>query len=78
MADDKTKVAPGDRSRVNINEDYEVSYWTRALGCTKQELEKAVKEVGVSASAVKKYFKIKLVGTCSCLATCGSLFTVAL
>lgn len=56
MADDKTKVAPGDRSRVNINEDYEVSYWTRALGCTKQELEKAVKEVGVSASAVKKYF----------------------
>jgi hypothetical protein len=56
MADDKTKVAPGDRSRININEDYEVSYWTKALGCTKQELEKAVKEVGVSASAVKKYF----------------------
>lgn len=56
MADDKSKVAPGDRSRININEDYEVSYWTKALGCTKQELEKAVKEVGVSASAVKKYF----------------------
>ena len=56
MADDKSKVAPGDRSRININEDYEVTYWTKALGCTKQELEKAVKEVGVSASAVKKYF----------------------
>ena len=56
MADDKSKVAPGDRSRININEDYEVAYWTKALGCTKQELEKAVKEVGVSASAVKKYF----------------------
>lgn len=56
MADDKSKVAPGDRSRINVNEDYEVAYWTKALGCTKQELEKAVKEVGVSASAVKKYF----------------------
>lgn len=56
MADDKSKVAPGDRSRININEDYEVAYWTKALGCTKQELQKAVKEVGVSASAVKKYF----------------------
>ena len=55
MADDKTKRAPADSSRINVNEDYEVSYWTGALNCTREELEKAVKEVGTSARAVREY-----------------------
>ncbi len=28
MADDKTKRGPADRSRINVNEEYEVRYWT--------------------------------------------------
>src|SRR5687768_2835675 len=32
MADDLTKRAPGDRSRINLVEDYELQYWTKELG----------------------------------------------
>jgi len=55
MADDKTKKGPADSSRVNVEEDYEVTYWTDTLGCSKEELRKAVKEVGTSAKAVRAY-----------------------
>ena len=55
MADDKTKKGPADSSRININEDYEVAYWTDALGVTKDNLDKAVKSVGPSVKAVKEY-----------------------
>ena len=33
-----------DRSRINMNEDYEVQYWTMKFGCTKQQLEAAMKD----------------------------------
>ncbi|TDE13899.1 DUF3606 domain-containing protein [Dyadobacter psychrotolerans] len=55
MADDKTKRGPADSSRINVNEDYEVAYWTEALGCTEEELQKAVKSAGTSAKAVREY-----------------------
>lgn len=55
MADDKTKKGPADSSRVNISEDYEVSYWTDTLGCTKEELAEAVKKAGTSVKAVREY-----------------------
>lgn len=55
MADDKTKQGVADRSRINVNEDYEVAYWTDALNVTRDELEQAVREVGTSAAAVRKY-----------------------
>lgn len=55
MPDDKTKKRPQDASKININEPYEVNYWTDILGCTKSQLIAAVKAVGVSAAAVKKH-----------------------
>lgn len=55
MADDKTKQGPADSSRINLSEDYEVTYWTQALGITKEKLTEAVKEVGSSAKAVRDY-----------------------
>ena len=30
-------------SRINVHEDYEVRYWTKALGVSKDELEATVK-----------------------------------
>ncbi|MCE6991039.1 DUF3606 domain-containing protein [Dyadobacter sp. CY323] len=57
MADDKTKKGPADSSRINLSEDYEVSYWTDTLGVTRQELEEAVKAAGPSVEAVKKHLK---------------------
>ncbi|MBO0935646.1 DUF3606 domain-containing protein [Fibrella sp. HMF5335] len=55
MADDKSKTGPADDKRINIHEDYEVAYWTKKFGCTKEQLTAAVKAVGVMAADVEKY-----------------------
>ena len=57
MADNKQDAGAQDRSRINIHEEYEVRHWTEALGVTREELEKAVSEVGVSANAVREHLK---------------------
>ena len=36
-----------------MHEDYEVKYWTHALGVSKEALQKAVDKVGSSATAVR-------------------------
>ena len=57
MADDKKNTGPTDDKRINIHEDYEVAYWTKKFGCTKEQLIAAVKAVGVMAADVEKYLK---------------------
>lgn len=54
MSDNLTKRHQPDRSKINMHEDYEVKYWTHALGKTREELQKAVDKVGNSAAAVRK------------------------
>ncbi len=54
MSDDKTKRGGPDRSKINMNEDYEVKYWARELGVTREELQKVIDKVGHSAAAVRK------------------------
>ena len=56
MSDDKTNRGQPDRSKINMNEDYEVKYWTRHFGVTREELQKIVDRVGNSAAAVAKEF----------------------
>ena len=53
MPDDKSKTHPQDAQRINIEEDYEVRYWSVKFGCTSDELKAAVKKVGVMAKAVE-------------------------
>ncbi|WP_081770134.1 DUF3606 domain-containing protein [Luteimonas huabeiensis] len=55
MADDKRKTGAPDRDRINLNEDYEVRYWTQALGVTAEQLREAVKAVGPTADAVRRH-----------------------
>jgi len=38
----------------STREDFEVHYWTKELGVSKEELQKAVNKVGNSAAAVLK------------------------
>ena len=52
--DNLTKRDQPDRSKINMHEDYEVKHWTKALGVTKEELQKTVDKVGNSAAAVRK------------------------
>jgi hypothetical protein len=46
MSDDKRNPGRPDRDRINVNEDYELKYWTEKLGVSKEELAAAVKRVG--------------------------------
>ena len=54
MVDDKINRGQPDRSRINMDEDYEVKYWTKHLDVSREELQRAVDKVGNSASAVRK------------------------
>lgn len=54
MADDKTNRGEPDRSRINLNEEYEVRYWTEKFGVTKEQLAVAIAKVGNSPDAVRQ------------------------
>jgi hypothetical protein len=57
MADNLQERGPADRSRINLNEDWERRYWTQQLGCSEEQLRAAVREVGSSANAVRAHLK---------------------
>ena len=53
--DDKTKTGSPDSKLINVNENYEVEYWTKELGVSKEKLKEAVEAVGTFAAAVREY-----------------------
>lgn len=54
MPDDTTNRGAADRARINVHEDHEVAYWTKALGVSADELRKLVEKVGPMAEEVRK------------------------
>lgn len=40
-----------------MSEDYEVEYWTKKFGVSRDKLQQAVDAAGHSAKAVEKYLK---------------------
>ena len=44
-----------DAERINIENDYELQYWTSQLKVTNDELKEAMAEVGSNIQAVKVY-----------------------
>ncbi|UQD98831.1 DUF3606 domain-containing protein [Bradyrhizobium japonicum] len=54
MPDNLTQRHQPDRSKINMNEDYEVKYWTHALGASRDQIQRAIDKVGNSAAAVRK------------------------
>jgi hypothetical protein len=57
MSDDKSKPGGQDRSRINLNEPYEVRDWAKKFGVTTDQLTAAVKKVGSKASDVEAHIK---------------------
>ena len=57
--DNKQHTGSPDRDRININEDYEVQYWSKKFGVTADKLKDAVKQAGTSATAVEAHLKGK-------------------
>ncbi|TKS54789.1 DUF3606 domain-containing protein [Luteimonas yindakuii] len=55
MADDKKQTGSPDRDRINMSEDYEVQYWTKALGVSREKLQEAVDAAGPTADAVRRH-----------------------
>lgn len=43
---------PKDASRINLSEDWEVEYWTKALGVFEERPKRVVEEHGNSVEAV--------------------------
>ena len=54
MADNRSIRGDADRSRINMQEDYEVRYWTQKWNISREQLAAAVREVGVMAADVAK------------------------
>jgi hypothetical protein len=52
LYDPNKKRSPIDRTRVDVNEKWEVDYWCKKLKCTETELKDAVKSVGSMATVV--------------------------
>ena len=54
MSDDKNDRGFADAKRINVNERYEVTFWTAALGVSEEKLREVVERVGVMAADVRK------------------------
>jgi hypothetical protein len=52
--DDKQNTGTPDRDRINLQEAYEVRYWTNHLGVTEAQLRALVRDVGNSVTAIRK------------------------
>jgi len=43
--------------RINLREDWEITFWTREFGCTEEALKQAVAATGELAGGVRAYLQ---------------------
>jgi Protein of unknown function (DUF3606) len=49
-----------DKTRIDMNQSYQVAYWKQRFGVSDEELEDAVRAVGTSVQKIEAYLKSKL------------------
>jgi Protein of unknown function (DUF3606) len=54
MADDPKETHPQDAQRVNVNQAYELRYWSQKFGVSPEQLKKVVGRVGPTADGVER------------------------
>jgi hypothetical protein len=59
MADDLKKAGRLDDSRININQEYEVSYWSEKLGVSADQLRSAVAKAGPLVKNVREHLQLQ-------------------
>lgn len=59
MTDNLKIRRPRDAKEIDVNEPWELSYWTRALGVSADKLSQAVKAVGPMVDDVKRHLNIR-------------------
>ena len=57
MSDNLKSTGPEDPKKINLNQSWEVAYWTGALGVSATKLQQAVSVVGVMAADVRVWLK---------------------
>jgi len=57
MSDNKSNRGSPDRDRIDINDADEVRNWTKSLGVSKEELQRAVQAAGDRADKVREYLR---------------------
>ncbi len=55
MADDPKLRHQPDRTRINVDQDYELRYWTKEFGVTEDELKQAVRAAGTQVDTIRRY-----------------------
>ena len=55
MSDNKSERGSPDRDRIDIHDADEVRNWTKSLGVSKEELERAVRAAGDRAEKVREF-----------------------
>ena len=55
MADDRTQRGGQDRTRIDVNQDYELRDWSKKLHVSPERLKEAVQAVGDQAAKVQEY-----------------------
>ena len=55
MTDDLKRRQPEDPKKININQPWEIAWWTSQLKITEEKLKQAVKAVGPIVTDVKEW-----------------------
>ena len=55
MSDEPGEHDPAERKHIDLDTERDVHYWTTRFGCSRAELEQAIRTVGAVAAAVEIY-----------------------
>jgi hypothetical protein len=55
MADDLKQTGRQDDQRINVEQDHELSYWSKELGVSRDELRSAVQQAGSLVKDVRQH-----------------------
>ena len=55
MSDDLTKIGKQDDQRINVEQDHELSYWSKELGVSREQLRQAVQQAGPLVKNVRQH-----------------------
>jgi Protein of unknown function (DUF3606) len=59
MADDPSKSGRPDRDRIDIDEEYEVRYWSEKFGVSPEQIQSAVAKVGPMVKDVRDHLALR-------------------
>ena len=57
MADDLKETGKQDDQRINVDQDHELSYWSRKLGVSRDRLREAVAKAGPMVRNVERHLR---------------------